>query len=100
LAMEVAKAVIDELSKPGFLSEVKKKAEYFVNQLHTELGALPAVKEIRSKGLMIGIELDVPVRSLIEQALQQGLIMLVAGENVIRLLPPLVITTEQIDKGI
>lgn len=100
LAMEVAKVVIDELSKPGFLSEVKKKAEYFVNKLHTELGALPEVKEIRSKGLMIGIELDVPVRSLIEQALHQGLIVLAAGENVIRLLPPLVITTEQIDKGI
>lgn len=100
LAMEVVKVVIDELTKPHFLAEVKEKADLFIQRLHTELQPLSIVKEIRSKGLMIGIELAVPVQPLIKQALDHGLILLAAGENVIRLLPPLTITIEQLMQGL
>lgn len=100
LAMEVANVVIDELTKPQFLTEVKKKADDFLQRLQTELSDLAIIKEIRAKGLMIGIELNVPVQSVITQALERGLIVLAAGEYVVRLLPPLTITEEQLIKGL
>ena len=100
LAMEVANAVIDELTKPHFLTEVNEKADQFVQALRKDLESFSIVKEIRAKGLMIGIELDVAVRPLIQQALQRGLILLQAGEKVLRLLPPLVISSEQLLQGL
>lgn len=98
LAMEVVKAVVDELTKPHFLEEVKEKAFQFVQSLKEELETCSLVKEIRSKGLMIGIELDIAVQPLIQQALKRGLILLPAGEKVLRLLPPLTISMEQLQQ--
>lgn len=100
LAMAVANAVIDELTKPRFLAEVKEKAAQFVPALRKELSAFPIVREVRAKGLMMGIELECDAKPLIEEALRRGLIILPAGENVLRLLPPLTISMEQLMHGL
>jgi len=100
LAMAVANAVIDELTKPRFLAEVKEKAAQFVPALRKELSAFPIVREVRAKGLMMGIELECDAKPLIEEALKRGLIILPAGENVLRLLPPLTISMEQLMHGL
>ena len=56
---------------------------------------MKGVREIRGKGLMIGIELDAPCGELVQQALERGVLINVTVDNVIRLLPPLVFSQEE-----
>ena len=65
--------------------------QQLLNNLKGALGEYPVVKEIRGKGLMIGIELNQPCTQLVEQALENGLLINVTATNVIRLLPPLIL---------
>jgi acetylornithine/succinyldiaminopimelate/putrescine aminotransferase len=60
----------------------------------------PVVKEIRGKGLMVGIELTKPCADVVEKALERGCLINCTADNVIRLVPPLVISKEQIDRVI
>ena len=53
--------------------------------------------EVRGVGLIVGVEFDVPVQPLIEHSLEQGLIVISAGERVLRLCPPLIITIDEIN---
>ena len=79
--------------------DVKKKGEYFMEQIQKIDSKI--IKEVRGKGLMIGIVVDENQRmSLINQLLKDGLLVLSAGKDVIRLLPPLIITYEQINEAI
>ena len=102
LAMASAKAVLGALRAPGFLAEVTDKATYLTTLLTDKLLGKPAVKAIRNLGLMVGIELDddQSVVSVLTAARTEGLLVLSAGHNVIRLLPPLVITKEQLADGV
>ena len=56
------------------------------------------VREVRGKGLMIGVEMRFPVKDILFNGLERGLLLLYAGRNVLRFLPPLVISRDQIDK--
>jgi acetylornithine/succinyldiaminopimelate/putrescine aminotransferase len=62
--------------------------------------SLPAIREIRGEGLIWGIELDRPAAPVVEAALERGLLVNRTAETVIRLLPPYVITSQEIDEGI
>jgi len=75
----------------------KKMGEYFQNKLNEKVGNKKSVKEIRNRGLMIGIELVDECINLAETALEYGLIINVTKGNVIRMLPPLIINKTQID---
>jgi acetylornithine aminotransferase len=98
LVCRAAQVVFDRIREPGFLAAVSAKGEH----IRDILQALPsrAVRQIRGVGLMWGIEFDRPVKPLVEAALGAGLVVLSAGEHVIRLLPPLIITQAQIDEGL
>ena len=99
LSCAVAKTVLSIVSDPSFLQDVKKKGEYFMEQIQKIDSKI--IKEVRGKGLMIGIVVDENQRmSLINQLLKDGLLVLSAGKDVIRLLPPLIITYEQINEAI
>ncbi|MBA4495349.1 acetylornithine transaminase [Paenactinomyces guangxiensis] len=100
LAMAAAKAVLQELKETTVLGEAKEKGEYLFQLLSDELADIPEIKEIRCLGLMAGIQLHVPVAPVIGKLLKQGMIALPAGENVLRLLPPLVVTKEQIKQAV
>lgn len=100
LAMAAVKAVLQELKETSLLAEAKDKGKYLHQLLSAELAEAPEVKEIRALGLMVGIQLNVPAGPLIQQLLELGLITLPAGENVLRLLPPLVISKEQIKQAV
>ena len=69
-----------------------------LTRLGDRLGNLNNVKDIRGKGLMIGIELDSPCTDLVGKALDAGLLINVTVDKVIRLLPPLIITDEEADQ--
>jgi acetylornithine aminotransferase len=66
--------------------------------LRNALQDQPGVVDIRGSGLMLGIELDRPCGELVSQALQQGLLINVTADVVVRLLPPLIISDQQADK--
>jgi acetylornithine aminotransferase len=90
LACRAALAVIETLTAEGRVEAVAGTAERLVAALREALQDLPMVREIRYQGLMIGIELDRPAPSLPTLALEEGILINVTAERVIRLLPPLI----------
>ncbi|KXT75835.1 acetylornithine transaminase [Streptococcus sp. DD12] len=100
LAMKAAQATLNLLQAPGFLTQVQEKASYLMGQLQEQLGDLSSVVEIRGLGAMIGIQTKASLQAIVSQAREQGLIVLTAGSDVIRLLPPLTLTTQEIDQGV
>lgn len=71
---------------------------YLIAQLHDKIGSLPIVNEIRGIGLLIGIECKQPVAEFVSTAQEQGLLFVTAGPNVIRLLPNLLVTKDDVDQ--
>ena len=89
-------AVLETVNKPGFLDEVARKGAYIREKLLTS----PEVASVSGMGLMIGIELkNKKAGDVVRAALDKGLLLLTAKTK-IRLLPPLTITYEEIDKGL
>jgi predicted acetylornithine/succinylornithine family transaminase len=95
LVCRAAQVVFDRISQPDFLPTVRANGEYLMNCL--ENLASDKVVDVRGRGLLIGLELAIPVRPLITAAAAQGLILINAGDNVIRLAPPLIVNREQIE---
>ncbi|PLT49624.1 acetylornithine transaminase [Bacillus amyloliquefaciens] len=94
LAMAAVKATLDIVFQPDFLQAAADKGSFLKAQLNRELTG-PFVKEIRGKGLLIGIECAGPVSGIIGDLQERGLLVLPAGPNVIRLLPPLTVSEEE-----
>lgn len=95
LITSAAKVVLNRVSQPEFLEHVAEVGEYLKDRL-SEINS-PLVKEVRGTGLMIGFELTVDVNPIIEEGYQQGLIMVNAGTNVIRFVPPLIVDKKHVD---
>lgn len=100
LAMAAAKAVTSVVFDDAFLSEVKEKGAYLANLLEEQIAPFSKVKAIRQKGLMVGIEYDEAVSSLVTSLIDKGMLTLSAGESVLRLLPPLTVTKAELDQGV
>ena len=90
LACAASLAVLRTIEENNLCEYAAKIGEYLLHSLQAELGSLTAVKEIRGQGLMIGIELDRSCKLLQTQALEEGILINVTAEKVIRLLPPLI----------
>jgi acetylornithine/N-succinyldiaminopimelate aminotransferase len=97
LACAVSQSVLNIIFQDEFLKEVERKGNAFKENLVDSLQLQPLVKEIRGKGLLIGIECERPAASLIEWLEDHGLLTVPAGENVIRLLPPLTVSDEELE---
>ncbi|WP_017754616.1 acetylornithine transaminase [Calidifontibacillus oryziterrae] len=97
LAMAAAKATITEIFNSKFLQDVQEKGDYFLDQLTNGLKNIGNVRAIRGKGLLLGIEWSEGATEIITELRTHGLLVLTAGPNVIRLLPPLIVTKEEID---
>ena len=100
LAMAAALETLHIMKEAGFLEEVRSKSAILLEQLQLAFKDHPKISAVRGLGMMIGIETSVSLSRLVEAARQKGLIILTAGENVIRLLPPLTISREEIQQGI
>lgn len=100
LVMAAASSVLDVLLAEDFLPQVLEKGQYLQTALQKALAENAKVTDIRGLGCMIGIETTENLTDLVIQAREQGLIVLTAGSNVIRLLPPLTLTKEKIDEGV
>ena len=101
LAMAVGNATLDVILAPGFLERVARLG-LRVRQRLAELKDrhLGVIEESRGEGLMIGLKLKVPPAQFAEAALERKLLVGPAGDNVVRLLPPLVVTDEEIAEGV
>ncbi|MDX6804452.1 aspartate aminotransferase family protein [Terrihabitans rhizophilus] len=101
LAMAVGNAVMDVLLEDGFLADVAQKGLVLKQKL-AELADRHrgVVAEIRGEGLMLGVRCHVPPAELVGALLRQHVLTVPAGDNVVRLLPPLTITAEDIDSAI
>ena len=93
-------AAIDALIEENLTERAVVNGKYFKTRLEELQAKHPIIKEVRGLGLMLGIELRFDVLTVIQKCAQRGVLILDAGRNVLRFLPPLVITKEQIDKAI
>ena len=92
-----AKAVLNKVCDDKFLADVIKKGEYIKNRIVE--AKLDCVKEIRVRGLMIGIAIEGNPKDVLHRAFDLGLLVLTAGKDVVRLLPPLNIGEDELKKG-
>ncbi len=95
LVCRVALAVIESIEQNNLVQRAQALGEHFLQGLTTALKGVSGVRDIRVKGLMIGIELDKPCRELVNKALEKQLLINVTAERVIRLLPPLILSDAQ-----
>ncbi|MGQ9490261.1 MAG: aspartate aminotransferase family protein [Anaerolineae bacterium] len=95
LVASVAQAVLERVNRPEFLAEVATKGAYLQERL-AELNS-PHITAIRGRGLMIGVDLDVPAADIITAGYRAGLLLVNAGPHTLRFVPPLIITRDEID---
>ena len=100
LSMAAALETLHIMKEAGFMEEVRSKSAILMEQLRFAFQDHPKISAVRGLGMMIGIETSASLSRLVEAARQKGMIILTAGENVIRLLPPLTISREEIQQGI
>jgi acetylornithine/N-succinyldiaminopimelate aminotransferase len=97
LACRAASAVLETLEVDGLADRAARLGDYLLTGFRQALARQPGVRALRGLGLMIGIELDRPCAELVGQALEAGLLINVTADCVIRLLPPLILETDQAD---
>ena len=97
LVSAVAEAVFGQIKQADFLAEVQANGEYLAKKLQTVAAGSPLIEGVRGKGLMWGLLSTIPAGEIVAEARNHGLIILVAGEKIVRLLPPLVISRAEID---
>ena len=101
LAMAVGNTVMDIVSNKKFLNNVKSISKYFLLKLNQIKDTYPEViKEIRGKGLLIGIQLYSDQAKFIKKLMENKLLTIRAAENVIRILPPLNVKKNEIDQAL
>ena len=95
VACAAALAALDVIQTEGLVAKSRTLGEYFLKQLREIESS--KIREVRGLGLMLGIELKEKAGPYVQKLMEKGIIVLMAGATVIRLLPPLVITREEID---
>ncbi|MDQ0217544.1 acetylornithine transaminase [Peribacillus cavernae] len=100
ISIAAAEAVLKQILNEAFLADVTEKGQYLLNQLKKELQNEDTVKEVRGLGLMIGIELKEEAQSVLETLQEKGMLILTAGSNILRLLPPLTADIQEIDLAV
>ncbi len=97
LVSTVARAVFNRINQPQFLADVRANGNYLAGRLEEIAVRSPLITGFRGRGLMWGLLSTLPAAEVVAEARNHGLIILVAGEKIIRLLPPLIISRAEID---
>jgi acetylornithine/N-succinyldiaminopimelate aminotransferase len=96
----VAQHVVERLSDPAMLAHVKRTGAWLGEQLHAMAGRTRAIRDVRGMGFMWGVDVHEPAGGIVARAFEKGLLMVTAGDHTLRLLPPLVMTQEQLAEGL
>jgi acetylornithine/succinyldiaminopimelate/putrescine aminotransferase len=97
LVTAAAQAVLAVLLEPGFLDGVKRVGGYFRERLELLAGEFSRVKEVRGRGLLLGLVLDSPGKPLVEACREKGFLINCTQETILRFAPPLIVTPAEID---
>jgi acetylornithine/N-succinyldiaminopimelate aminotransferase len=100
LACRAALVFLDELVDGGLIAHVARVGAHLEASLHALAARQPVIREIRGAGLIWGLELDRPAAPVVDAAIQRGLLVNRTADTVVRLLPPYIITAEEIDEAI
>ncbi|HEX9936023.1 MAG TPA: acetylornithine transaminase [Longimicrobium sp.] len=101
LVASVALAAVATIGEPAFLAEVQRKGHLLANLFQKLVINHPTrVKDVRGSGLIWGIELDGPAGDVVQRAQDAGLLLVSAGPNVVRVVPPLVIGDDELAEGV
>ena len=98
LAMRAGVETIRIMEEDGLIANAVQTGEHLRAALTRELAGLAGLKEIRGRGLMLGIELTIPCGDLLKRAADNGLLISVTADSVIRLVPPLIMTVLEADE--
>lgn len=99
LACAAANATLDYIVEEKLPDRAAETGFFFKQKLGQIMGRRAIIREIRGLGLMIGVEMKFDIRNILMKGLERGVILLYSGRNILRFLPPLVITKEQISKA-
>ncbi len=101
LAIAAAGAVLDIMQAPGFFDHVKRMSLLLKQKLASVVDRYPAVlSEVRGEGLLIGVKAVIPAGDLVAALRHEKLLTVGAGDNVVRLLPPLIVTEAELNEGV
>ena len=101
LAMSAANATLDVMLAPGFLDHVKKISILFKQRLAEIKDRYPElIAEVRGEGLLVGLRAVIPASELINAIRAEKMLTLAAGDNVVRLVPPLIVSEQEMAEGI
>ncbi|ABD45332.1 transaminase, acetylornithine/succinylornithine family protein [Ehrlichia chaffeensis str. Heartland] len=102
LATTIGMTVVEEILKDGFLDNVTKNGHYLYKRLEDLAKKFPVIEEVKGKGLMIGLKINTNInnRELMHDLISCGLLTNTASNNTLRIVPPLIITQQEIDEGL
>ena len=100
LSCAAGTATLQSLTQDGLITNAEKMGKLFRDGLESLKEKHNVIREIRGKGLMIGIELKFEVRDILMEGIEKNLLLLYSGRNILRLLPPLVITEKDVSKSL
>jgi len=100
LAMAAGLAVLDTLLTRGVLENCRRVGSYFLECLKKLQEKYPFIREVRGKGLILGMELTIAGADLVRSCMEKGLLINCTNENVLRFVPPLIITEADIDRAV
>jgi len=100
LACAAGTATLQALTQDGLVENAKNMGEKFLRGLNDLKSKHKIIREVRGKGLMIGVELKFEVKDILMEGIKKGLLLLYSGRNILRLLPPLVISDEDVTKSL
>ncbi|MCR2806702.1 acetylornithine transaminase [Paenibacillus soyae] len=100
IATAVVKATLETIVGDDLSVRAAAQGDYLMAQLREKLAASSFVQEVRGLGLLVGIECAGPVADVVTEAQKRGLLVITAGPNVVRLLPNLLVTNEEIDEAV
>ena len=100
LSCAAGTATLQALTQDGLIDNADKMGKLFREGLERLKEKLTIFREIRGKGLMIGIELKFEVKNILMEGIEKNLLLLYSGRNILRLLPPLVISEEDVTKSL
>jgi predicted acetylornithine/succinylornithine family transaminase len=100
LAMAAANATVKTMLHESILEHCREMGDYFLLQLKNLQQKHKIIKEARGKGLMLAAQLNIESGDIVNQCLQRGLLIASAGSKTLRFVPPLIITTQDVDQAI
>ncbi|PKN06487.1 MAG: aspartate aminotransferase family protein, partial [Deltaproteobacteria bacterium HGW-Deltaproteobacteria-7] len=100
LTMAAASAVVETILNEGILENCRSIGDYFLSQLRELQQKHPIIQEVKGKGLMLAAKLDMETGDIVNECMKRGLLVISAGSKTLRFVPPLIITTHDVDCAI